>query len=215
MSSRIVFSAHAIRYPVEVLTECEGGRDGLIYEDQFLLLELGGQSNVIDRNNRVARDWSAVGVGMQWQVMQQVVQLAASCEGGCLRWLGRDTKAETYIGAQRRVVSNATLFSDQYVLPRSLTARLCLHMSTIEEMNSYSRERLDTLAGIRTPQQAKPTYVDGADCEWTSWTFDLLAPGDFTLWLVYRTLDPARVWDQVMVQGWHDRKQNQQLSIFG
>lgn len=215
MSSQVAFASRAIRYPAEILIGCRGAREALIYHDHFILLELGGSSNIIDMDKRIARDWYPLGAGMEWEVMRSVVCRAAICEGGGLKWQNRSTRAENYISAHRRTLANSMLFSDLASMPTALTASVLLHTENVREMNNHDRQRLEDLCRVRPPERRRPASGEGSALESLSWTFDLRSATEFVQWMKYRTLDRGDVCNQISVTGWHDLAQGRQLTMFG
>ncbi len=100
MSSHIVDRIEAIVFRV---ADTHNRMD----EDTYLLCELGGDSNCFDMSGRRARDWSAVVIGPEWQVIGRCCQLAGDCSGGMLKLRGRTVKPEAYIRAYRKAIANA------------------------------------------------------------------------------------------------------------
>ncbi|MBS1080906.1 MAG: hypothetical protein ABF572_10750 [Gluconobacter sp.] len=107
MSYRIVYDLAAVRLPAATLRPYVA--DSSFHADQYLLMELGGDNNVYEgRGSLRARSWSLIGAGQNWEIMRQVVQYAASCEGGGMRFSGAsETQAETYIRKCRTVLRDA------------------------------------------------------------------------------------------------------------
>ena len=56
---------------------------------------------------RMVRSWNLVVPDEDWRVMQHVVHLSASCEGGMLKYKGRTVGADTLIRARRKAVKSA------------------------------------------------------------------------------------------------------------
>ncbi|WP_321967050.1 hypothetical protein [Burkholderia cepacia] len=100
MSHRIEYQARAFRIPKHLVSEHA-------YEDYFMFALEGGDNNLIDERNRPVRRWSALSFEMHYRVIEDIVRHAIGCEGGSLKWLGRDMKPENYIRVMRRVVDEA------------------------------------------------------------------------------------------------------------
>ena len=71
-----------------------------------LFLEVA-DSNLRDDHGRMARSWNLIRPGLDWEVMMRLVEYAANCESGMLRYRGRQARAETLIRAARKAVEEA------------------------------------------------------------------------------------------------------------
>ncbi len=114
MSHRIVYEHLAVLFPANTL-KAELGHWSL-YDDRYLLLELGGDNNCStfhpETNREVAsRDWCVLGLGRHYEVIAAAVKLSASCEGSGMRLSGqRKTLPETYIRRVRQIMANPVPF---------------------------------------------------------------------------------------------------------
>jgi len=116
MSHRIVYEHLAVLFPAKTLmAEVEHWS---LYDDRYLLLELGGDNNCTTchpaTNREVAsRDWCALAYGRHYEVVEEAVKFSAICEGGGMRHSGqRKTLPETYIRHVRAALANAVPFDE-------------------------------------------------------------------------------------------------------
>lgn len=100
MSHRIEYQARAFRVPKHLVSEHA-------YEDYYVFALEGGDNNLVDERSRPVRRWSVLSFEMHYRVVEDIVRHAIGCEGGSLKWLGRDMKPENYIRVMRRVVDEA------------------------------------------------------------------------------------------------------------
>jgi len=99
MSTHIVDRIEAIRFSKESIDH---------YEDMYLVMELGGDNNVLDMRGRRARSWGATSIGAEWDVIGDCCRhWAADCSGGMTKLYGRRTTPESYIRAYRKALANA------------------------------------------------------------------------------------------------------------
>ena len=148
MSYRIVYDIKAIRFPHAVLDEALP--DGkTLWDDQYLLIELGGDNNCWEtgRHPRRSRSWDAVSYGCAWRTMQEVVHCSASCEGGCMKFYGRShTSPECYIRHVRNVLKNPVDFGHPSLSSFNIAARLEL---TADSPYDTDIDELDAILGAK------------------------------------------------------------------
>ncbi len=148
MSHRIVYEIKAIRFPFDELNNTNpNGKK--FYEDQYILLELGGDNNVWSsgRNPKRPRSWDAIAYGSKWRVMQRVAELSAVCEGGSMRFYGKNfTYPESYIRRIRNIVNKADKSKPSCFMGFSLGA--CLEL-TSEIAAAATIEKLDAVFGVK------------------------------------------------------------------
>lgn len=116
MSHRIVYEQLAVLFPAKTLmAEVEHWS---LYDDRYLLLELGGDNNCStyhpESNREVgSRDWCVLAYGRHYEVIEEAVKFSAACEGGGMRFSGRRrTLPETYIRHVRNIMANAVPFGE-------------------------------------------------------------------------------------------------------
>ena len=139
MSSYICDEIRAIRFTPD---------DTGLARDHYLVVELGGDSNVTCKGKR-ARSWSALAVGEEWEVIHRVCRQAADCAGGMLKLRGKETKPENYIKAVRFAMA------DCMTLAEAREAGLCINARiryTAAESKCYT---FRALAKLRTPTATK------------------------------------------------------------
>jgi hypothetical protein len=143
MSHRIVYEHLAVLFPANTL-KAELGHWSL-YDDRYLLLELGGDNNCStfhpETNREVAsRDWCVLGLGRHYEVIAAAVKLSASCEGGCMRLSGqRKTLPETYIRRVRNAMANPVPSGELGGLGLSVVADIA---QSDERLGAEARENL-------------------------------------------------------------------------
>ncbi|WP_448205360.1 hypothetical protein [Azospirillum sp. sgz302134] len=186
MSHRIVFRHLAVRVAVGAFPALPRPF-GTRHEDVVLLLEEGGDNNVIHQDGRVSRSWSVLAAGAAWEVMRDAVRFAAACEGGGMKLRGRDTKAEAYIAAVRRAVAGAVPHTEVVQAGAAITGRFTLRDAVAATLSAYYR---DALALLRAHKPG--TERDGPDGLERACVFNLLDPADLQLFLCTRHLDGAR-----------------------
>jgi hypothetical protein len=191
MSYRIVYDLAAVRLPAETLRPHVA--DSSFYADQYLLMELGGDNNVYEGHGSLrARSWSLIGAGQNWEIMREVVQYAASCEGGGMRFYGAsETQAETYIRKCRTVLRDAV--GAQALLDRGMTCtgKFALRKGPV---SAWLHKRVDELSAIKAPEMTGETPL------W-SWLNLLRDPKDAAIFLAYSNLDDAPVYNRATVHG--------------
>lgn len=76
-------------------------------DDIYILFEKTAESNVRNERGGLCPEWGVVAIGSRWEVITEIVHMSASCEGGMLKFRGRDIKPEGYIGLWRRAIDDA------------------------------------------------------------------------------------------------------------
>ncbi|MFT8718485.1 hypothetical protein [Acetobacter sp.] len=200
MSHRIAYDAVAVRFPIETLREAFP--QTRLFDDQFLLFELGGDNNLTVqqyRGNRLVeirvRDWSLMASGKKYQVMTTVVETAAWCEGGGLRLSGsRDTQAETFIRRYRNIVDAAVA---PETLGRLLGCSVTLNVPDPQTVDSEWRHKeLSTL--IACLEERRPERV-GDRLQWT--LYPLRDMRDAALLFSWQHLDERRIYNRAQITG--------------
>lgn len=116
MSHRIVYAHLAVLFPEKMLAAAI--RHWSLYDDRYLLLELGGDNNCstchpVTNREVASRDWCALAYGRHYEVVEEAVKFSAVCEGGGMRLSGqRGTSPETYIRHVRAALSHAVPFDE-------------------------------------------------------------------------------------------------------
>ncbi|MBV1838520.1 hypothetical protein [Acetobacter estunensis] len=200
MSHRIAYDAVAVRFPIETLREAFP--QTRLFDDQFLLFELGGDNNVTTsqyRGNRVVeirmRSWSLMASGQKSTIMRTVVENAAWCESGCLRLSGsRDTQAETFIRRYRSVVEAAV---PPEVLGRHLACSMTLSVPDPQTLDdAWRRKELTGLS--ESLAEHAPAHVG----ERLHWTLSPLSNmHDAAIMFSYQYLDERRIFNRAQVSG--------------
>ncbi|MEN6367758.1 MAG: hypothetical protein ABFC88_13180 [Thermoguttaceae bacterium] len=166
MSTHITDRIFAIRFPKE-----ETGH----YADRYLVAELGGDSNLrTNRGNRRCRSWSAVHIGMDWEVIAKCCRYSAGdCAGGMLKLKGRATTPECYIRAYRTAMKNAVSSAVAREMDGiTVTARIrCI----ANKDDYHAKELVKAGRTSRTVTEYGETY--------NVFDFDLGNPTDLKLWL--------------------------------
>ncbi|GBQ21554.1 hypothetical protein AA0472_0487 [Acetobacter estunensis NRIC 0472] len=200
MSHRIAYDAVAVRFPIDALREAFP--ETRLFDDQFLLFELGGDNNLTVqqyRGNRLVeirvRDWSLMGSGKKYEVMTGVVETAAWCEGGGLRLSGsRDTQAETFIRRYRNIVDAAVAPG---TLGRHLGCTMTLNVPDPQTVDKEWRHKeltalIACLSG-RTPERI------GDRLQWS--LSPLRDMRDAALLFSYQYFDERRIYNRAQVSG--------------
>jgi len=162
MSTHIVDRIEAIRFPK------------LDYErDVFLVVELGGDSNVTDMRDRRARSWGATCIGPEYQVIGDCCRFAAGCSGGMTKLHGRVTKPEAYIRAYRKALASAISLYDAYRRGLHITGRI--RFDRADRKGVFYLE--EAIKGGKTPRGETLYEETRAIID-----FDLSDPTDLALW---------------------------------
>jgi hypothetical protein len=141
---------------VKVKIQDERGRESTV----VALFTQVADSNVYvdggEHNNQMSRSWSLLKPEEEWRVMQSVVQISASCEGGMLKWKGKDAKAETFIAACRKAVESAPYVTDLRQLGERQIGQHCLELPiSVKDLDSYGKERYEELLLTDIPHKEK------------------------------------------------------------
>ncbi|NHN93526.1 hypothetical protein [Acetobacter sicerae] len=200
MSHRIAYDAVAVRFPIDALRSAFP--ETRLFDDQFLLFELGGDNNLTTqqyRGNRLVeirvRDWSLMASGKKYEVMKTVVENAAWCENGCLRLSGsRDTQAETFIRRYRNVVDVAVT---PETLGRHLGCTVTLNVPDPQTVdNEWRHKELTALTAClsgRTPERI------GNRLQWS--LYPLRDMRDAALLFSWQHFDERRIFNRAEVSG--------------
>jgi hypothetical protein len=191
MSHRIVYEHLAVLFPANTL-KAELGHWSL-YDDRYLLLELGGDNNCStyhpETNREVAsREWCVLGLGRHYEVMAEVARLSASCEGGCMRLTGRRrTLPETYIRHVRQIMGNPVPFVEMGGLGLGVVADI-----------AQSDARLGAEARENLQLHAHPVESEGRKL----WRLNLLRSAkDAALLMVFGGSLPGPAWNVAAASG--------------
>lgn len=195
MSYRIAYKHAAIVFPAEVLNASLPDGTVHFYEPQYFLLELGGDNNLYESTfgggcGRRVRSWCALGCGMGWQVMQEVVRFSAACESGCLKLYGRgDITPECFIRRGRNTLAGAIHFDAPAANRYRLSARLELTADkpwdrAIEVLNNFLGVNHDEKNGqywdftLLKPDHAAlfVNFASAVDKRPPSWVIKVSAP---------------------------------------
>lgn len=115
------------------------------------------ESNLtVERNGRevMSRSWNLIKPDSNWRVMEEVIRLSASCEGGGVRWKSkRDSKAETMIAACRKAIENAPVVENLYSIGGDQLgiSSIDLRIDDPSKLGEYEKTKLDGLiaSGIK------------------------------------------------------------------
>ncbi|CDG38900.1 MULTISPECIES: hypothetical protein [Asaia] len=189
MSYRIVYDQVAVKFTAAQLAAACPSEHGR--EDYFMLFELGGANNMWDCSGARARSWDLIGADREWVVMRKVVEYAASCEGGGMRFANaRSTQAETYIRKNRSTLERALTpegFSETGI---GVSASIRV---TRSKLQSWQRERLRRLEALMTPQ---------GDSDYALWELSPLRdPLHAALFFAFHTLDERAIYSKARVHG--------------
>ncbi|GBQ91038.1 hypothetical protein [Asaia krungthepensis] len=190
MSYRIVYDQVAVKFTAAQLAiSCptEHGRD-----DYFMLFELGGDNNMYDCDTGArTRSWDLIGADCEWVVMRKVVEYAASCEGGGMRFSNaRSTQAETYIRKNRSTLERALTRDGFGETGIGVSASIRV---TRTKLRSWQRERLAKLEALMTPQ---------GDSDYALWELSPLRdPLHAALFFAFHTLDERAIYSKATVRG--------------
>lgn len=196
MSTHIEDQQVVVRPPME----------GNIFADTALLLiaESGDNncSQIIDRGGRQcevrAKSWGAIVLGAGYEVMQAIVERAASCEGGMLKLAGRSsTLPETYIKRWRHALNEAVTVHVARRCGLTLDAAVVLKRDSFTD--KYQLDAFDEIAAVAACE-AVP--------EGTKFRFDLDHPLHVNALLrAYRLLGAnAYAWQAVRIRGPRDAR---------
>lgn len=123
--------------------------------DKFMMFELGGYNNTSQAHPRTgrevrSRDWHLIGSGSGYEVMSDVVMMAASCEGGTMRLAKeRDTHAETYIRKARTTMAEAV--TGEALSQAGLGCIVRLQIPSGIEIPPYRQKDIDELTALLAP----------------------------------------------------------------
>jgi len=184
MSYRIAYKHAAISFPAEILNASLPDGIAHFYEPQYFLLELGGDNNLYESTfgggcGRRVRSWCALGCGMDWEVMQEVVRFSAACESGCLKFYGKgDITPECYIRRGRNTLAGAIQFDVPAANRYRLSARLQL---TEDKPWDKATKDLNTFLGVNHDEKLGQY-----------WDFNLMKPDHAALFIMYaRSVDKS------------------------
>lgn len=130
----------AVKVDVEI-----GGRKE---ERTALFMQIADSNLTVERNGRevMSRSWNLVTPRDDWRVMQEVVKLSASCEGGMLRYKGRsDTRAETLIAACRKAIETAPKVRNLFDLGGQVSQTSIGMRVLKEKLGSYGEKQVQKL----------------------------------------------------------------------
>lgn len=191
MSYRIVYDHVAVRFPAEMLRRHLV--DYCFHADHLMLFELGGDNNLYTgrTGNTRVRSWSMIGIGQDWQVMREIVGVAASCEGGGMRFSGAaSTQAETYIRKCRNILASS-------LTPDGIGAAgmACSMALTIQpdDVTDWTRRQIDRLTTFLSPAESDGVLV------WKLYPFH--EPLHAALLFAFRCLDKTPVYNMATVSG--------------
>lgn len=135
-------------YTIEYQSACFILPSGMrhLRSTKFLIAAEQGSNNLTERTlrgtERRVREWSLAMLGSLDDVMRQAVAVAAHCEGGGLRVLGRRTTPEAYIRRTRGLLTtprddvlhhislHATVKADHPLVARAKAFRLPMQVQT-------------------------------------------------------------------------------------
>lgn len=142
MSTHIIDEIQAIRIPKEK-TGSQWSRD------IYILCELGGDNNCFNsRTNRRARDWSAITIGEEWDVIKNICEHAGYFSGGMTRFArGRGTP-EAYIRRCRKAIKEAHELGNGGELRPTFEIRF-----TAEEKTKYSYQHRELIEAGAVPEK--------------------------------------------------------------
>jgi len=191
MSYRIGYRHFAVRYPQEELNlACP---DRTVYQDLYLLLELGGDNNLTTFHPSTGREvgkrsWSVTGFGKAYEVMQKAVHVSAWCESECLRLHGtRATSPESYIKRMRAALAKPTHYGELQRHGFVLTA----HVEDKRPVQDWTWQRKALTL------HAPPSVRDEARC----WSLDLCRIGEAALFMAAGGIDSREPWNVIRSDG--------------
>jgi len=151
-------------------------------------------SNLWETNSKgtevMSRSWKLFKIAAEYSVMSSVVEFSSSCEGGMLKYMGKDVGAETVIRACRKEIANAdfvdnlsTSIHGHNVEPIASKLDCFIELKEIVNRGSFERDQIKKLIELK-----KPTRVyDGYLFSWGT------SPEDISEYLEYEYLFKSRV----------------------
>lgn len=138
MSYTIEYNAKAFK--IEKGTKVNAGRGKIahdLYEDEIILFHKIGCNNIHPR----PKTWNHLVSGWNYRVIQQVCEVAGTCEGGGYKMYNGDTTPESYLARWRKKIANAKILS-----PESLIDDTGIYAFEIfyrdEKLSDYDRKEL-------------------------------------------------------------------------
>ena len=195
MSHRICYGHLAIRFPQDVLRAALD--DWRLYQDQYVLLELGGDNNMTTisphtRREVGSRRWSISEFGTHTDIIRKSCHLAAYCESGGMRLYGeRNTTPEGYLRRTRNTLKEAVSVQDASSMGFSMSAKLSCNPNS-EHGQALAQQLAMLSAHI-------PVTVDG---DLLRWGFNPMHDMKHAaLLMVSRNIDTEESWDVISADG--------------
>ncbi len=176
MSYGIVYDMQALRLPADLVGH---------YQDILVACELHGDNNCWTWDNKKrCRNWCAIAIGSETDVMRDIVGRSSDCCGGGMVLYGqRNTEPEAYIRRWRKALAKAARSLDEFAQRRmALRARIWF---SPEQIANGRAAVWETLCKVKEHKTESP-YA-GVNLE--TFTFDLRQPEDCALW--FKHLDPC------------------------
>lgn len=196
MSHRVVYDQVAIRFSMSDLQN-ELYKPNDLYNDFFVLLELGGDNNMSTMNPKTgkhvgSRRWGVVAYGCHTDIIQAVCKISGYCESEAIRFYGeRETSPESYIRKARKALGSALSPAEAAMKGFSLTAEI-----TALEASDRASFRDREIAELSS--HVAPTHERGKK----KWVLKMLSRAkDAALTFVYGRIDSRAAWEMFSVDG--------------
>jgi hypothetical protein len=168
MSYGIVYDMQALRLPADLAGH---------YQDILVACELHGDNNCWTWDNKKrCRNWRAIAIGPETDVMREIVGRSSDCCGGGMVLSGqRRSEPEAYIRRWRKALAQAARSLDEFA-QRRMALRARIWFSPEQTANGRA-PAWETLCKLKEHKTESP-YA-GVNLE--AFTFDLRQPEDCAL----------------------------------